>query len=1018
MSRDAGLHKFARRDDQPHTHTKFNENRGACPLSIPRANRRQVHEALVRSAERNSPECVTEKVVGRFRMFADLDFNAKELAYLLVLKENVAPSDRKQWISNRMKRLAQIYQEVVGASLAEDGPVSMIVATRLPYKVHLYFPEIIVDTKGAKAISSKFRARFKAEYPDMYSDEAVDDSVYTSGLRMLYSEKGSMGSAEKRKEEKKEHENLFGAGTYCAAYHITSLEDWKQKTTRSVADLELCSIIADEGAELTPLKKLAETGEGGAVAKGKRKAGGGGGARVVKAARGETPAAVGQEVARISEEGDDAEGDAPVSIEVSEELKEYLVQTLEIEGELATGLKRGNTVVLPSRSRKCSYAKREHQGNHIYVVLSSTGAELRCHNATCQKKKAKRISVEEMPGTMRSETEALLGGGLSEEAEEQINSQIRDLAARFPQLDVSEISRPERSNLDSTPCYLTRLPRNRYCLLCRAEHETSLNCVLTTMEVQKMVCQQTMSTMQFPIPPSQGTTIFANIKNLNVNVTVKGDDNTLRDFGQYESFPQIYEDQDTNLLCFDSLSGRTRAVARYMQKLMQGRYAFQNDEWMWFEGKVWRQGVPPDDLMDTDMTRVYYQLMEHYTGEKQTNWLRQIISEMGSLAKRKIYIEDLERECRKQRHELPFDKNVYLLGFENGVFDARDGTFRPHSAENYLTRLLPYDLPTQSDPVTRSAIQQVIKDIMPDDEVREFLLLTLALNLEGLNRHNMAMVWTGSGGNGKGILKLLMQRAFCDTHHEPPATFLTSERPSADKPAADLVGLEHARSVFCSEPENGRKANSGFVKYITGNDVVNVRNVHEKVARSYRPRFLITLLCNAIPLFQGAETEVRGLWRRLKIIKFEMEFVEHPQKSYERKLDHQLEERTESWGPEFMLMLIEQYRAYIANGRQVAVPDKVQANLEEQKEENDPFPNWFEQNLQEVEGSKVHVHAVTERFNASQLCPKEYKTSVLAKRLRSMSLNVTTKGSRVSSCHCGVPNIALEGYQFKTSDDD
>lgn len=241
---------------------------------------------------------------------------------------------------------------------------------------------------------------------------------------------------------------------------------------------------------------------------------------------------------------------------------------------------------------------------------------------------------------------------------------------------------------------------------------------------------------------------------------------------------------------------------------------------------------------------------------------------------------------------------------------------------------------------------------MPDDEVRSFLLLTLALNL--------AMVWTGSGGNGKGVLKMLMQRAFGNLHHEPPATFLTSERPSADKPSADLVSLEYARSVFCSEPESGKKANSGFVKYITGNDIINARNVHEKNIRAYRPRFLVTLLCNAIPLFQGAETEVRGLWRRLKIIKFEMEFVENPQHPYERKLDHQLEEKTETWGPQFMLFLIEIYRAYVASGRQFTVPKKVECNLDEQREENDPFPTWFRQNLEIKAGHKLHVHRVVE----------------------------------------------------------
>ena len=245
-----------------------------------------------------------------------------------------------------------------------------------------------------------------------------------------------------------------------------------------------------------------------------------------------------------------------------------------------------------------------------------------------------------------------------------------------------------------------------------------------------------------------------------------------------------------------------------------------------------------------------------------------------------------------------------------------------------------------------------------------------------------------------------------------PATFLTSERPSADKPAADLYALEVARSVFCSEPESGRKANSGFVKYITGNDMVNARNPHGTTITSYRPRFLVTLLCNTIPLFQGAETEVRGLWRRLKIIKFEMEFVADPQLPHERKLDTGLEERTESWGPEFMLMLIERYRAYVANNSEVSIPAKVEHNLQEQREENDPFPSWFEQTTMRKVGAKIHLHILAEQFNAANL-GIQYDAKAMRRKLIQMRLPLSTnRNDRVNECYCGIPRSSLNDYQF------
>lgn len=43
--------------------------------------------------------------------------------------------------------------------------------------------------------------------------------------------------------------------------------------------------------------------------------------------------------------------------------------------------------------------------------------------------------------------------------------------------------------------------------------------------------------------------------------------------------------------------------------------------------------------------------------------------------------------------------------------------------------------------------EKTLEDIMPNDRVPKFLLLMLALHLEGVNRQNIAMVWTGARGN-------------------------------------------------------------------------------------------------------------------------------------------------------------------------------------------------------------------------------------------------------------------------------
>lgn len=43
------------------------------------------------------------------------------------------------------------------------------------------------------------------------------------------------------------------------------------------------------------------------------------------------------------------------------------------------------------------------------------------------------------------------------------------------------------------------------------------------------------------------------------------------------------------------------------------------------------------------------------------------------------------------------DEQSHLLGFQNKVFDAKMGILRNHKKEDYLTTLLPYDIPDLTD---------------------------------------------------------------------------------------------------------------------------------------------------------------------------------------------------------------------------------------------------------------------------------------------------------------------------------
>ena len=143
------------------------------------------------------------------------------------------------------------------------------------------------------------------------------------------------------------------------------------------------------------------------------------------------------------------------------------------------------------------------------------------------------------------------------------------------------------------------------------------------------------------IPPATINVLFSNNTiNFNVNAisTVENPD-----FGSYDKFPIVHEDAELNRLCYESLDGRTRAVARYAYQLMQGEYLFQDRVWYRFTGTFWKPRPGPDILFVNTVSGFYEQLRCHFGQVRQQKWVTQLINELGNLSKRKVFIEDLER---------------------------------------------------------------------------------------------------------------------------------------------------------------------------------------------------------------------------------------------------------------------------------------------------------------------------------------------------------------------------------------
>ena len=173
------------------------------------------------------------------------------------------------------------------------------------------------------------------------------------------------------------------------------------------------------------------------------------------------------------------------------------------------------------------------------------------------------------------------------------------------------------------------------------------------------------------------------------------------------------------------------------------------------------------------------------------------------------------------------------------------------------------------------------------------------------------------------------------------AELLTKERPSADRPVPELLSTNGKRLIVASEPEAGSKINTGFLKFLTGNDPISGRWLHGNNEISFSPQHSLWLLCNTIP---SLEAQDEAVWDRSRVIEFPFRFVDHPRQDNERKIDRSLKRHLPALAPQLMLVLLEAYGRYKREG--LNPTPRMQAFTQGVREENDPYSQYIDSDLE------------------------------------------------------------------------
>lgn len=410
-------------------------------------------------------------------------------------------------------------------------------------------------------------------------------------------------------------------------------------------------------------------------------------------------------------------------------------------------------------------------------------------------------------------------------------------------------------------------------------------------------------------------------------------------------------------------------VARFFFNLKPDSYAF-NERLGWYQllpNNIWKAYERhPNGLLPDIWHTLKRMVKEHYalvdltdTNEdkakinaQKLTALQMFCGKIGNKSFCDGVIAFLPSCYNDDELDKKMDEQRNLIAFTDKVYDLDKGESRPIKPEDYICLNTGYAYPVKRYTEARDELIKTIRSVFEEEAEIEaspetlgalttYVLKTLAMSLHGRKKYEKFFVWTGTGGNGKGLVAEIVKRVMGDYYHSVPHQVITKGQDKKDATCPPLAKAKGKRSVFASEPEADDKLQVGAIKEWTGGDPVSARDLYRSTV-TYVPQFVLYLQTNNIPQLNRPDG---GIQRRMEIVQFPFQFVETVSETHHKKINIDLKEKiikSEEWRNEMWFLLLEAYQLLQQDG--IAIPDCVKQKSAEYMDEQNPIKEWLEAN--------------------------------------------------------------------------
>lgn len=350
------------------------------------------------------------------------------------------------------------------------------------------------------------------------------------------------------------------------------------------------------------------------------------------------------------------------------------------------------------------------------------------------------------------------------------------------------------------------------------------------------------------------------------------------------------------------------------------------------------------------------------------------------------------------------DQNMYLLGFENGVYDLQADEFRKATIDDKISLSVGYVYYGDKN-TDIQVFENLIDGYFSSPEKARWFKKHLGSLICGGNSEEKAYFWTGYGRNGKGTIEMLLSGALGE-YFKTVKRELYTERGKKSGAEPEMLQLRNARVGMTAETDGDQKFISSIFKGMTGNDKISARTLYSSKVVEFTSSHKTIIQTNHLPQF----TEVSvGLLQRVIAIVFDYQFLDrdtfNPSNPEHKRGDHQLKEKLEKHREGFIHFLIKWFKVYKLE-KLDDVPAEIQESNKEYRGEIDTVGSFVKMALIQT-GDEKHViknEDLRARYNAWATM-NHLGDVMFGKRLRAVGIVPKRQGKDKRN--------AITGYVFQ-----